>query len=318
MPAPQGNYDQHGFPIPQRFDDQPLPPPPRSTVDVRRRRLRWIFTPVLIAAIFMLLWRSSLSDFGRQAMSEHYLHRARESYFNDDLQQSLTYLNRAIEWHADAINARLLRISVEKRLNQIDAAIADLTKLLSNRKLPSDILAQFYMERGFLYQRANRPQEALDDMNQAFELKPAKSASYANGRAYLRALLNVELEEALADIQLAFKWDGQPLGKETNAAFIDTRGYIYFRMEKYPEALADFNQAIKLMEQQLAAEDSVDTLPPSAQRRRKFELQELRLALGETYHHRGEAYAAQKKTAQAEADFATAKQFGFPADTTEP
>ncbi len=311
MPAPQGNYDQHGFPIPQRFDDQPLPPP-RSNVDVRRRRLRWIFTPVLIAAICMLLWRSSLSDYGRQAMAEHYFQRGLQSHLENNDPQAIAYCDRGLEWDGQspsAVKLLTLRLLLNKEQRQIEAAVDDITRLLElKRWVVPQRIPDLYSERAALYRRLGKQTESLADLDTAYELKPARSSMYANNRAYFRALFNVHLDEALADIQTAFEWDAEKPGQETNATYLDTRGFIYHRLGNDTAALADLNRAIKLTEDKAQAA-AIDLKLPADEWPTNTQQTQHTLAI--MYHHRGEIHAKLGNAREATRDLRRGDELGY-------
>ena len=91
----------------------------------------------------------------------------------------------------------------------------------------------------------DRDDEALADLTAAYEIRSAKNSNLFNHRAYARAVFNVELDEALKDVEQAIAWSG----KSPNAAFIDTRGYVYFRLGRYDEALAVADEARQIFEQ---------------------------------------------------------------------
>jgi tetratricopeptide (TPR) repeat protein len=59
--------------------------------------------------------------------------------------------------------------------------------------------------------------------------------------AYAKAIGNVDLESALQEINEA-------LNSDKNAAYLDTRGFIYYRMGKYDLALNDLDPAVKEVE----------------------------------------------------------------------
>src|SRR5690606_37387474 len=122
--------------------------------------------------------------------------------------------------------------------------------------------------------RLNHAREALDDANRAVELYP--SPATLNHRAYSRAVLNQQLEEGLVDIDQAI---AQTSGKD--AAFIDTRGYLLYRLGRNEEALKEMNEAIRLMQplrrSLLRPFDGLD--------RREYEH-----SMAVMYHHRGLIY----------------------------
>ena len=74
--------DQHGFPIPLGFDDQPdAPPRPRSS----SRKGRWVIVALLAAVIASLVIESPLSTTGRQWVAGWFASRAVEKADRGDL-----------------------------------------------------------------------------------------------------------------------------------------------------------------------------------------------------------------------------------------
>lgn len=64
-----------------------------------------------------------------------------------------------------------------------------------------------------------------------------------NQYAYMRACADLELEKGLEQANSALEFLQEP--SETRTAVIDTRGYLYYRLGRYEEALEDFNEAVE-------------------------------------------------------------------------
>jgi tetratricopeptide (TPR) repeat protein len=74
------------------------------------------------------------------------------------------------------------------------------------------------------------------DYSSVIELDPEAAWAY-NNRAWFGALLNGDLEQALADANMAIEL--QPSGGR-----YDTRGMVYYKRGQYEAALQDYNAAI--------------------------------------------------------------------------
>jgi tetratricopeptide (TPR) repeat protein len=117
------------------------------------------------------------------------------------------------------------------------------------RRNPHD--PQGYLLRGDEYLRRKKYPQAIRDYQRVLEAFPedaavrGRLAMALNNFAYERALAGEDLDEALADVDRAL--DLTP----ANAAFLDTRGYLYFLLGKYEEALPDLEQAVQLAEEEL-------------------------------------------------------------------
>lgn len=87
--------------------------------------------------------------------------------------------------------------------------------------------------------------ELLELSNIQRELGDAVYLSHLNQLAYLRALNGRDLDQALEEIELALA--NTPASESaTRAAFLDTRAWVLFGLERYPEALLDINKSISL------------------------------------------------------------------------
>jgi tetratricopeptide (TPR) repeat protein len=106
---------------------------------------------------------------------------------------------------ADAIIAARQKI-VHGAVSMVEMALKD----LSERQVVDfsrDVVSMLYADRGWIYVRMGKSREALDDVNKAVELHP--TAENLNTRAYARAVLNIELNEGLADIDKALRENGE-------------------------------------------------------------------------------------------------------------
>ncbi|MBL8826682.1 MAG: tetratricopeptide repeat protein [Planctomycetaceae bacterium] len=305
MPAPEHPTDPHGFRVPQRFDDSAAVPP---APDRFRRQLQAMVSVVLTIAAGLLLFRSELADTGREAMANYYLNRARPHILQQDYNAALVEVDRAIEWHDKGINLYQMRSQLHGKLKQFDAAVADLTAAME--KLPTDDKSQrreLLIERSVMYQRQRKQTEALADLDQAYNIRSAKNSTLLNNRAYARAVFNVEIEGALKDIKQAIEW----ADRAPNASFIDTRGYVYFRLKRYDEALKDIEQAIELTEAERVEDIARMEALKSPTYVREQVLKSYDESLAVMYHHRGEIHEQLGNKTQAEADMKKAKEMGY-------
>jgi predicted aspartyl protease/tetratricopeptide (TPR) repeat protein len=139
----------------------------------------------------------------------------------------------------------LLRIRAGMKLAQRDlaGALAD-TDAAAAATPPTSLEAVAVAD---LYERLHRPAQsiAIYDAVIAVHRDDSRLGSLLNGRCWVRALANVELDKALDDCTRAIKRDG------AKAAFLDSRGLVRFRMGQLQAAIADLDAALKL-EPQLA------------------------------------------------------------------
>lgn len=117
--------------------------------------------------------------------------------------------------------------------HQVDG---DLTKALADSQKAIELKPddpELYYERGSINWHRLDYSQALLDMDQAIQLNPELDGVY-NMRALIQASQG-NYEEALASINRAMS-----IGSPTNASLLDTRGYIYLKMEQYDKAKADY------------------------------------------------------------------------------
>jgi hypothetical protein len=132
--------------------------------------------------------------------------------------RALAYSNRGIIWAG---------------LKDYDNAIADFNESLKLKPNDPDTLGN----RGDAYRDKGDHDRALDDYNLTVRLAPTPE-NY-NGRCYGRAAANRDLDLALADCDRALQ------RKPNNADFLDSRGFVNFRLDRLDDAMADLNAALR-------------------------------------------------------------------------
>lgn len=122
------------------------------------------------------------------------------------------------------------------------------------------------------YDLLGRDEEAEAELKKALEAAPDFSEAN-NYLAYFYAVRGKNLDEALELI-------GRALEKErSNAAFIDTLGWIYFKLERHEEALEKLIEADSLMDDPVIADHLGDTFGALGQTERAVEAWERSLEM---------------------------------------
>ncbi|MGH7194065.1 MAG: tetratricopeptide repeat protein [Candidatus Saccharimonadales bacterium] len=316
MPPSPPRLDEHGFPIPATFDNEPARRrPPRKFQIVWRSAL----VVACIAVLLGLVFQSSVADEAKQWAADWLIKRAQEKERLSDPQGALAEVNRAASLAPDNPRVLEIRAHLKQTLNDVEGSLEDYNAIikLDRRYAPA------YLGRSIALQRLNRHQEAIDDLTQVIKLSPSRDAMPRNNRAYARAMAGVELHEALGDVQQAITMVEENLARESlmpskyavmivafakrdKAVCLDTRGYIYFLQNQYNEALADLELAIQLTDEfrrfwlsQVPAEHH-----PYYERQFDHELSVM-------YHHRGQVYEKLGKLEESRADLDLAKQLGY-------
>ena len=143
-----------------------------------------------------------------------------------------------LDTDAPTIQACGQRLEDALRLDQHEATAACLDVILSQDRLPDDVLPVALRTRGRALYYLDRDAEALVDLNKAIALTPEDSRALAyRGAAHLWLDRN---GEALADLDKAIELDPDYQWA------IARRGETYRQMGRYEQALADFDKGIEL------------------------------------------------------------------------
>lgn len=122
------------------------------------------------------------------------------------------------------------------RLGDYKLAIGDFTRAIGYTKDDPD----FYINRGIAYEGAHDYDGAVRDYTQAINLKPNVIDLIAlENRCFDSAASNVSLDRGLADCEEVLR--NQP----HNADALDDRGFVYFRLGRFADAIADCTAALK-------------------------------------------------------------------------
>jgi tetratricopeptide (TPR) repeat protein len=157
-------------------------------------------------------------------------------------QQRREYAGQQAAWRAqqnvNALAPREVRPEGGTSLPQVQ--LDQLQRLLTEalRLNPSALTGEDYFRRATSHHLAGRPQEALDDLNRALELKPDHPSTLNNRGLALRSL--ERYKEALADFNRALELrPGDPDA-------LNNRGVALVSLGRHQEALADYNRALEL------------------------------------------------------------------------
>ncbi len=132
----------------------------------------------------------------------------------------------------------LARGNIEARARQWAASRAD---LLRAQTLAPDVPARAHAiaQIGALDARQKRYAAAESRYQQALKLAPGDPGTL-NALGYLYAQQGVHLPEALADVRQAVAQDAN------NGAYLDSLGWVYFKMKRLPQAVTSLQRAAQL------------------------------------------------------------------------
>ena len=168
----------------------------------------------------------------------YYASRARAYVASGDNGRSGEDLDTALK--LDPANGEFLQMRAYMRLERKDkaGALAD-AEAAAKVTAPASLAAAGL---AFLFDDLDQPARAIPlfDAVIAAHREDNKLGSLLNGRCWMRALANVDLDKALDDCNRAIKRDGM------QAAYLDSRGLVHFRMGDFKAAIADYDSALKL------------------------------------------------------------------------
>jgi len=333
MPAPIRRVDKDGFPIatgsfeelaPQTVDPG-FPKPPRyAKTPSWIWRWRWWLLALLLVAIFGI----PVVNGGRHMVALWLLRQAEEHEVHGNLPAAAANADRALQWEPDRFErweGYWFRAMVRQRMKDFDGALADLNQLvelLASAPEPSDFskfLCDAYNSRSLIEESREMHREAIDDAELAVAFAvPEQKILALNNRAYVWARSGQKLEQALRDIEQVLKESSHDEGY---AGYVDTRAYVFFRLGRYEEALADLNSAITQTGQEKEASTRMLNLgwggQPFGDRFNQDgtllsdKLARLNENLAVMHHHRGEVYDKLQQHDKAETEFHLANRLGY-------
>ncbi|MBL9090717.1 MAG: hypothetical protein JNL96_05805 [Planctomycetaceae bacterium] len=298
--------DQFGFPIPPGFGESGVEETtPRD--DTTMRRIRFVLRMALLAALATALWiHFDATHKARDMVGEYFGNEAKKLYLNNrDLPRALAAADRAVGWSPDNIDLLMVRCKLRLFNKDYRGSLEDVERAVAVDSL--DLDAQ--KTRQHLYYVLAMHREGAAAAGELLAWGLGDRAENLNSRAYSRALGGFDLEAALVDIEEAIKLDPQP-----NDAFLDTRGYVRFKLGRHQEALDDIEQAIKLIQaEKRELEQLVEGRDLLGQFAREFRAQIGRLEeqMAVMVRHRGEVRQALGEKDEAEQDFRLAERLGF-------
>jgi tetratricopeptide (TPR) repeat protein len=324
MERPHNRVDKDGFPIPATFDNDRVPTGGGSSGSGLSKRWMTIIVlaPVVISLIIAAVFYSG-------AATQVLLERASQKFDEGDYAGALGELDQITALTSELPKEFFhLRARVRAELQDLPGAESDANEFVNRAKydknayqLRSQILQRLSFATG-----VDRHKEAVADLEQARELSSDKDPMPFNNLAYGRALSGRDLEQGLKEANQAVDlWTSQaadPLYergqqrdlrlKGSQAAILDTRGYLHFLAGNLKEGLADMDQSIKSEEEVEAAMMRIPELqkPENEKVRARFQ-EEFDHTMAVLRHHRGLIHEKLGNQEAAKADFEKAKALGY-------
>lgn len=238
--------------VPSARPEPPRPPesldpgagPPRPTRG--QRLLRWV---VLLVPVLLVAGPVVVGEFPREVALWHGA-AALEHHLDGNLDAALQSLDAGLAWDPDNHLLLLQRSQWRLDAGDLPGALEDAELAVASKEHdPAG-----YLQRSSVFQKMGRHREAIDDWNRLVELadgatrveirglEGTRQMDIYNGRAYARAVANMEIQAGLMDAQRSIDRFGE------NMAVLDTRGFLYYHAGEYEKARYDLDKAVDEVE----------------------------------------------------------------------
>ncbi len=240
---------------------------------------RWANRLALFITLLLVL--GPLGFFGtRLEIAAWYAAAGQDAAWDKQPELAIEHFTTALSWAPSQPDYLVLRSKQYLEQNNVEAALADAK--LAYQVAPQRMSVCEAYSTALL--RADRGDEVVKMwqtlLQEAEQSETAQLSMYWNSLAYFQALANQDLDQALVYINKALE------SNPSQAALLDTRGFVYFRQGKLKEALQDLNASIALLQQTrvLSERDIRDRAIDD--RHRDQELHAYRRNLAVIYYHR--------------------------------
>lgn len=311
MKRMEPRLDKHGFPIPPDFEAAGVQRPDgrRDEFPVqdggsgRRRSYGFLKLLVVIGVLAALAVHFDLATRVRHTVGQYHAQQAINRIRQNDLDGALAQIDQALSWNPDSGALLYLRARLHQEKADFTASLADIERVIAIK--PNDEQAQRL--RTSLFYRLRRHREAAAAATEMLERRIGDEAENRNTRAYARAVGDFELNEALVDVDAALR------ERPESASFIDTRGYVLFKLGRNQEALDDLEKAIALTEKDRENFERNPAKDLSGDAKEMFDRQHKLFDehLAVMYFHRGEVHEKLGHADQAKKDRFIGEKLGY-------
>lgn len=222
---------------------------------------------------FLLLFTLLITfpSFGQFTSARACLDKVDDLINDQQYREALGVLNDAIDAMPDSFSLYDTRGTLLDAFGQNEAALRDFTTGLSKTK-DSQVQAHFLMNRGGMFYKLRRFENAYKDLEQAIVLDPTNIDAYNNlavvcdeiGKPeevilYLEKIVQIDPMYVPGYVNLGFHFQGKKQHKKAVGYFnkaieiapktalaYSNRSYSYLQLGKPKKALEDINQSLKL------------------------------------------------------------------------
>ena len=263
---------------------------------------RW--TGRLVVLIVVLLVMGPILYAGLpHEIASWYAAAAFEKRLNGDFDGAFELLERGLTWDPEDASNYQLRADWKLARQDYPGCVADCERALElEPKNPGALTV-----RSQAFQHLGRHREAIADWDQIVKMYRGGSsnarATSLNGVAYAQAVGSIDLDKALDNIEQALRL------VPSNAAMLDTRGYIRLLNGDLKEAKEDLDLAVGMVDEQLR---KLEALTEYIDRREYLlTVQQERQGAAVIWYHRALLSDELGDSRQAEADRRRIRGLGF-------
>lgn len=263
---------------------------------------RW--TGRLVVLIVVLLVMGPILSAGLpHEIASWYAAAAFEKRLDGDFAGAFADLERGLAWYPEDATIYRLRAEWELACKDYSGCVKDCGVALElEPKNPPALTV-----RSQAFQHLGRHREAIADWEQIVKLYQGSSsnarATSLNGVAYAQAVGHIDLDKAIESIEQALRL------VPSNAAMLDTRGYIRFQKGDLKQAKEDLDLAVGMIDEQLK---KLESLTEYIDRRDYLlTIQQERQGAAVIWYHRALLNDKLGDSRQAEADRKRVRGLGF-------
>ncbi|MBR0553676.1 tetratricopeptide repeat protein [Sphingomonadaceae bacterium LXI357] len=186
-------------------------------------------------------WKGAIADYDKaialNATADNYLSRAAIRSMLGEHEAAVKDIEAARKLEPGAAGPVLQLAGVYSDMGQPDKALALLDEQLASG---GDDKSNLITQKAEVLARAGRPQDAIAAVDAMIAKKPGNT-QLLNQRCWVKGTTSTDLPSALKDCTKAIELAESPAGQ------LDSRAMVYFKMDRYDDALADLNAALNLV-----------------------------------------------------------------------
>jgi len=167
-----------------------------------------------------------------------YTYRGMVASQQENLEDARKYLNYALEADSQSVDAYLNLGYVYKKSKEFDKEIA-LYESAIEKVTDSSATVKVFLSLGWAYEKKGEFAKSVETLESLLKIAP-DNANGLNTLGYMLADRGERLEYAKGLIERAVELE------PNNAAFLDSYGWVYFRLEEFDKALVYLKRAAEL------------------------------------------------------------------------